>query len=168
MTIEEEPPATETLSFLPVTDKRPIATLMTKHWGSPRMLVGMHTYDVTAIDAHGLFDPEGNLLAFASWTLRDKNVMLCALHAIVERKGLATQMLEHLKEHCRALGARNIRAMVSNDNMPALIFYQKCGFRFSTLYVGAVDAYRGVMPGLIKTGYLDIPVHDALELEFAL
>lgn len=168
MTIDEEPPASETLSFRPVSDKQPIATLMTKHWGSPRMLIGMHTYDVTAIDAHGLFDAQDNLLAFASWTQRDKNVMLCALHAVVGGKGLATLLLERLKDLARARGARNIRAMVSNDNMPALIFYQKCGFRFSTLYVGAVDAYRGAMPGLIKTGYLGLPVHDALELEFAL
>jgi len=168
VTIDDELLAAENLSLRPVTDKRPIAALMTKYWGSPRMLVGMHTYDVTVIDAHGLFDPAGNLVAFASWTMRDKNMMLCALHAVTEGRGIASHMLECVKDLAREQGARNIRAMVSNDNMPALIFYQKCGFRFSTLYVGAVDAYRGQMPGLIKNGYLGIPVHDALELEFAL
>lgn len=142
--------------------------LMLKHWGSPRMLVGMHTYDVTEIDAHGLFTPEGELLAFASWKQRDRHLVLCALHTTLEGRGFARQMLDHVKQQARELGARSVRSMVTNDNMPGLIFYQKNGFRFATLYVGAVDAYRPVMPGMITHGYMDIPVHDALELEFIL
>jgi GNAT superfamily N-acetyltransferase len=160
------PPAA--LAFRPVLDKSPIAALMVKHWGSPRMLVGMHTYDVTEIDAHGLFDENDNLIAFASWKIRDKNMVLCALHSSLEGHGIARQMLEELKGHARSLGARAIRSMVGNDNMPALGFYQKNGFRFATLYVGAVDAYRSVMPGMITHGYMGIPVHDALELELVL
>ena len=154
--------------FRAVEDKSPIAALMIKHWGSPRMLVGMHTYDVTQIDAHGLFDESDKLLAFASWKLRDKNMVLCVLHATIEGHGYASQLLEHLKVLGRAIGARAIRSMVSNDNMPALAYYQKNGFRLSTLYVGAVDAYRAVMPGMITHGYMGIEVHDALELELIL
>lgn len=155
-------------TFRPVADKSPISALMIRHWGSPRMLVGMHTYDVTEIDAHGLFDEEGTLIAFASWKLRDKTMVLCALHSTIEGRGIARQLLDEVKTHARTLGARAIRSMVSNDNMPALGFYQKNGFRFATLYVGAVDAYRSVMPGMITHGYMGIPVHDALELEFIL
>jgi GNAT superfamily N-acetyltransferase len=155
-------------TFKVMTDKSLIAELMIRHWGSPRMLVGMHTYDVSEIDAHGLFDAEGKLLAFVSWKMRDKNMVLCALHSLYEGQGYARQTLQHLKAHARDIGARAIRSMVSNDNMPALAFYQKNGFRFATLYVGAVDAYRAVMPGMITHGYMGIPVHDALELELIL
>lgn len=158
----------ETLVFRPVEDKAPITGLMLKHWGSPRMLVGMHTYDVAEIEAHGLFTPEGELVAFASWKQRNRHLVLCALHATVEGQGLAGLMLEHVKTLGREIGTRAIRAMVSNDNMPGLVFYQKAGFRLLMLYAGAVDAYRPVMPGMITHGYLGIPVHDALELEFKL
>ena len=156
------------LAFRPVEDRSPISALMIKHCGSVRMLVGMYTYDVTEIEASGLFDENDTLMAFASWTLRDKNMVLCALHTTAEGNGYARQMLERLKEHARTMGARAIRSMVTNDNMPALAFYQKSGFRLSTLYVGAVDAYRAVMPGMITHGYMGIPVHDALELELIL
>lgn len=151
-----------------VEDKAAIADFMAKRWGSPRMLVGMHTYDVTEIEAQGLYDRDGGLLAFASWKLRDRTVVLCALHALQEGNGFATRMLEEIKQLARRQGARSIRAMVTNDNMPALVFYQKNGFRLSTLYVGAVDAYRPVMPGMLTHGYLGLPIHDALELEYPL
>lgn len=153
------------IAFHTVEDKQAIADFMTRHWGSPRMLVGMHTYDVTEIEAHGLFDADGNLVAFTSWKLRDRTIVLCALHALREGNRLATLMLDELKTLARQLGARSIRAMVTNDNMPALVFYQKNGFRFATLYVGAIDAYRPVMPGMITHGHLGLPIHDALELE---
>jgi ribosomal protein S18 acetylase RimI-like enzyme len=77
-------------------------------------------------------------------------------------------MLEAVKAAARAAGARKLRAMLTNDNMPALVFYQKHGFRFSGLYIEAIDAYRAMVPTIIKTGYQDIPVHDALELEIEL
>lgn len=155
----------EGIVFRVVDDKAAIADFMTRHWGSPRMLVGMHTYDVTEIEAHGLFDATGELLAFASWKLRERTIVLCALHALKEGNRFATFMLNEIKMLARQLGARSIRSMVTNDNMPALVFYQKNGFRFATLYVGAVDAYRPVMPGMITHGHLGLPIHDALELE---
>ncbi|HUN12321.1 MAG TPA: GNAT family N-acetyltransferase [Rhabdaerophilum sp.] len=153
------------LIFRAIEDKQILADFMIRHWGSPRMLVGMHTYDVTEIEGHGLYDAEGELLAFASWKLRERTIVLCALHALREGNGFATQMLNEIKKLARQTGARSIRSMVTNDNMPALVFYQKNGFRFATLYVGAVDAYRPAMPGMIRHGYLGLPIHDALELE---
>jgi GNAT superfamily N-acetyltransferase len=141
---------------------------MTKTWGSPRMMVGMQVYDVGAIEATGLYDETDTLVAFASWALRDKIIYLCALHALVEERGHAKHLLTALKTIMKDKGAKSIRAMVTNDNMPALIFYQKNGFRFSTLYVGGVDAYRSTMPGMLKHGYLGIPIHDAIELEHVL
>ena len=58
--------------------------------------------------------------------------------------------------------------MLTNDNMPGMTFYQRRGFRLSGLYLEAIDHYRSVEPDIIKTGYKDIPIHDAIELEIAL
>ena len=161
-------PLTGTQVFRSIEDKSLIREFMAKTWGSPRMLVGMHTYDVGEIEATGLFSADGKLLAFASWKMRERTAILCALHALAPGAGFASALLGHLKILARQAGARAIRAMVTNDNMSALIFYQKNGFRFATLYVGAVDAYRPVMPGMLTEGYRGIPIHDALELEILL
>jgi len=149
-------------------DKAELLALMTAHWGSHKMMIGLHTYDCAEIDALGLFSSNGETLALASWTMRGDVGLLCALHALKAGQGAAVQLLKAVEAAARAKGATRLRAMLTNDNMPGLAFYQKHGFRFSGLYIEAIDVYRSVIPTIIQTGYMDIPVRDALELEIAL
>jgi GNAT superfamily N-acetyltransferase len=149
-------------------DKSELLAIMMAHWGSHRMMIGLHTYDCAEIDALGLFSAEGETLALASWTMRGEVALLCALHALKPGQGAAIELLKAVKAAAKAKGAVKLRAMLTNDNMPAMTFYQKCGFCFSGLYIEAIDHYRSVIPTIIKTGYQDLPVRDALELEIGL
>ncbi|ODT50069.1 MAG: hypothetical protein ABS59_10695 [Methylobacterium sp. SCN 67-24] len=151
-----------------VEDKSAFLALMMRHWGSHRMMIGLKTYDCAEIPLLGLFSAAGEPLALASWSPDGDTAVLCALHALKPGEGAAERLLEAVKTAAKARGAVRLRAMLTNDNMPGLAFYQKLGFRFSGLYVEAIDAYRSVIPTIIKTGYQDIPVRDALELEIAL
>ena len=120
------------------------------------------------IDALGLFEPSGKTAALASWTVRGDSAYLCALHSLKPGEGVAIQMLDAVIFAARKAGAKRLKAMLTNDNMPGMTFYQRRGFRLSGLYIEAIDAYRSVVPDIIKTGYKDIPIHDAIELEIAL
>jgi GNAT superfamily N-acetyltransferase len=151
-----------------IGDKTAFLALMMRHWGSHRMMIGLNVYDCAELPLLGLFSAEGEPLAVASWASEGETAVLCALHALKPQEGAASRMLEAVKAAAKARGALRLRAMLTNDNMPGLMFYQKHGFRFSGLYIEAIDAYRSVIPTIIKTGYQDIPVHDALELEIEL
>lgn len=151
-----------------VEDKSELLGLMLRVWGSYKMMIDLHTYDVAEIEALGLFTPEGETAALASWTVRDGMAYLCALHSLRPGEGVAVQMLNAVIFAARKAGATKLKAMVTNDNMQGLTFYQRRGFRLSGLYIEAIDNYRSVIPTIIKTGYRDIPVRDALELEIAL
>jgi len=151
-----------------VTDKTELCRIMLASWGSHSMMIDLHVYDVAEIDALGLFERDGRTAALASWTLRGDIAYLCALHSLRTGEGVAIRMLDAVIEAARTAGAKKLKAMLTNDNMPGLTFYQRRGFRLSGLYLEAIDAYRSVVPTIIKTGYKDIPIHDALELEIAL
>ncbi len=151
-----------------VTDKGELLEIMLAAWGSHSMMIGLHVYDVAEIDALGLYEPDGRSAALASWTLRGDTAYLCALHSLRPGEGVAIRMLDAVVAAARAAGATRLKAMTTNDNMPGLVFYQRRGFRLSGLYLEAIDAYRSVVPTIIKTGYKDIPIHDAIELEIAL
>jgi GNAT superfamily N-acetyltransferase len=151
-----------------VTDKTELCRIMLASWGSQSMMIDLHIYDVAEIDALGLFARDGTTAALASWTMRGDTAYLCALHSLRLGEGVAIQMLDAVIFAARKAGARKLKAMLTNDNMPGMTFYQRRGFRLSGLYLEAIDAYRSVVPGIIKTGYKDIPVHDAIELEIAL
>lgn len=151
-----------------VEDKSAFLALMMRHWGSHRMMIGVKVYDCAELPLSGLFSATGELLAVASWTVDGGIAVLCALHALTPGQGSAARLLRAVQLAAKAKGAVKLRAMLTNDNMPGLVFYQKCGFRFSGLYVEAIDHYRSVIPTIIKTGYQDLPVRDALELEIDL
>ena len=151
-----------------VTDKTELCRIMLASWGSHSMMIDLHVYDVAEIDALGLFARDGRTAALASWTVRGDSAYLCALHSLRPGEGVAIRILDAVIEAARTAGAKKLKAMLTNDNMPGMIFYQRRGFRLSGLYPEAIDHYRSVVPDIIKTGYKDIPIHDAIELEIAL
>lgn len=160
--------APDELELRIVTDKTELCRIMLARWGSQSMMIDLHVYDVAEIDALGLYEPSGRTAALASWTMRGDIAYLCALHSLKPGEGVALQMLDAVMNTARAAGATKLKAMLTNDNMPGMTFYQRCGFRLSGLYLEAIDAYRSVVPSIIRSGYKDIPIHDALELEIAL
>jgi GNAT superfamily N-acetyltransferase len=157
-----------TLELRVVADKNELLAIMLAIWGSHSMMIDLHVYDVAEIDALGLYTADGATAALASWTLRGENAYLCALHSLKPGEGVAIRMLDAVIEAARRAGARKLKAMVTNDNMPGLTFYQRRNFRLSGLHLEAVDAYRSIVPTIIETGYKGIPIHDAIELEIAL
>jgi hypothetical protein len=59
--------------------------------------------------------------------------------------------------------------VTTNDNLVALRFYQRRGFRLSALRPGAVDeARRRLKPAIPDAGAFGIPLRDELELELRL
>lgn len=155
-------------SIFPVTDRQRIIDMMVGLWGTSQMMVGSHLYEISTLDMHGLYTEDKQLLAFANWTQRGQAVVLCAMHALVPGQSYARRLLEGLLPIFRQTGASKVRAITTNDNMSALIFYQRFGFRLSTLYVGAIDAYRPWVPLARQLGEHGIPIHDVIELEMPL
>lgn len=156
------------LTIKAVEDKSAFLALMLASWGSHSMMIDLTIYDCAELDLLGIAGPDGAFMAYASWTNHDDVALLCALHSVAPGQGAAIQLLEGVKAAARARGAVRLKAMLTNDNMPGMIFYQKCGFRFSRLHMEAIDHFRSVVPTIVRTGYMDIPIHDALELEIAL
>jgi len=54
--------------------------------------------------------------------------------------------------------------ITTNDNLPALRFYQKQGFRLIVLYPGAVEESRRLKPSIPLAGHADIPIRDEIQL----
>ena len=65
-----------------------------------------------------------------------------------------------------ASGARRLWLITTNDNVDALRFYQRRGFRLARVHAGAVDRSRATLkPAIPEIGAHEIPLRDELELE---
>jgi ribosomal protein S18 acetylase RimI-like enzyme len=85
------------------------------------------------------------------------------------RTGVASALVERLLDEARGAGAARVWVVTTNDNLGALAFYQRLGFRLSALRPGAVDEARATLKREIPvTGRDDLPIRDELELTFVL
>jgi len=83
----------------------------------------------------------------------------------VEGQGAGTALLTAVEAAAAAAGCRRLWLITTNDNLDALRFYQRRGYRLAALYPGAVDEARRVKPTIPLVGNHGIPLHDELELE---
>ena len=66
-------------------------------------------------------------------------------------------------------GCTRLWLVTTNDNVDALRFYQRRGFRLARLRAGAVDESRATLkPEIPTSGSYGIPLRDELELEMDL
>jgi ribosomal protein S18 acetylase RimI-like enzyme len=83
--------------------------------------------------------------------------------------GIGSLLMKEVLEAARAAGCRTVWLTTTNDNLDALRFYQRRGFRLAALRAGAVDeARRTLKPELPETGSNGIPMRDELDLELSL
>ena len=65
-------------------------------------------------------------------------------------------------------GCTRLWGITTNDNLPALAFYQKRGFRIVAVRPGAIERARVMKPSIPLCGLDSIPIRDEIELEIDL
>ncbi len=101
----------------------------------------------------------------ATYHLDDEAAEMTSLNAVVAGKGVGAALIAAVEQAVRALGVRRLWLITTNDNVDALRFYQRRGFRLTRLHVGAVDEARRIKPAIPEVGDHGIPIHDEIELE---
>jgi hypothetical protein len=74
-------------------------------------------------------------------------------------------LLDAIKKLGREKGSALMRVIVTNDNLNALGFYQRRGFRMVALHPGAIDMIRAMKPSIPLMGHNHIQIRDEIELE---
>ena len=95
----------------------------------------------------------------------DGRTELSALFTLEPGTGVGSALVRELVRRVRASRGREIRVTTTNDNVTALAFYQRLGFRLVELRAGAVDGARASLkPSIPDVAANGIPFRDELEL----
>lgn len=88
------------------------------------------------------------------------------LHVDEQWRGVGTQLLHAAERVVTDAGCDRLFLVTTNDNVDALRFYQRRGFRLAQLFPGAVERSRATLkPEIPKVGTHGIPIRDELVLE---
>jgi GNAT superfamily N-acetyltransferase len=151
----------------PITDRAFLDELLRLRWsGGALMLRGkiVHPKDVEALAAYH----DGRLAGVATWRLEGPVIYLATLNNITEQRGVGVALLEAIMTLARDKGCGLLRVLVTNDNLNALGFYQRRGFRIIAVHPGAIDTIRALHPSIPTMGANRIPMRDEIELEIEL
>jgi RimJ/RimL family protein N-acetyltransferase len=77
-------------------------------------------------------------------------------------------LLQAVVDAAREAGCKRIQLLTTNNNVGALAFYQKRGFRLVGLVPGAIDEARSLKPSIPIVDAAGLPIRDELHLELRL
>jgi GNAT superfamily N-acetyltransferase len=137
-----------------------MCALLLQRWNGTTMHVHGEAIDVMAVPALVAGEREG----LATYRVTDGDAELISLDAVAPGQGVGTRLLDELIRQLRQQGVRRLRVTTSNDNLAALAFYQKRGFRLQRVRVGAIDETRRLKPGIPLIGENGIPTRDEIDL----
>jgi peroxiredoxin/N-acetylglutamate synthase-like GNAT family acetyltransferase len=82
--------------------------------------------------------------------------------------GVGSRLLEAAEDEARLRGCERVYLTTTNDNLRAIEFYQKRGWRLAALHKASMDRCREAGKHVPMLGLNGIPLRDELELELGL
>lgn len=154
-----------TLRPLIPSDRAWVHEWMVEHWGSALMAVHDELFRMDELPGLAA-ELDGKVVGLVTYRLLGDACELMSLDSLIERRGIGGALIGAMREQAAQAGCRRLRLTTTNDNLDALRFYQKRGFRLVALHPGAVDlARRTLKPEIPLLGDDGIPIRDEIELE---
>jgi ribosomal protein S18 acetylase RimI-like enzyme len=106
---------------------------------------------------------DGEPVGVVTYDTDGDDVEVVYIEVTAKHRGVGTRLLEAVE--ARTEGHR-LWLVTTNDNLDALRFYQRRGFRIAQVRSGAVDEARKTLkPSIAEVGNFGIPIRDEIVLE---
>jgi ribosomal protein S18 acetylase RimI-like enzyme len=143
------------------SDAPAIGELALAFWGETRVECFGRSYDVCSLAAFVVCDGP-DVVGALCFSVEDDlaNVVLLNVLPEYQGRGAARDLLEAVQSEASRLGLRRLVVATTNDDLPALAFYQQNGFRLEVLVPGRLVEHHGGE----ESGFAGIPVRDEIRL----
>jgi GNAT superfamily N-acetyltransferase len=148
-----------------LSDRDQIVQLSFYFWGEIEVECFGREYDVRELPAFVAWDgsKEGQIVGLASYAVEGDVANLVMLNVLpdYQGRGAGRALMAAVEGAARAHGVARIVVATSNDDLPALYLYQRCGFHLNGIEVGRLVEHHGSE----EPGFAGIPVRDEVQLE---
>ncbi len=143
-----------------------VKTFMRAQWGSER--VAAHGVVYLPHELPGFYAvQDGERVGLLTYHLEGDACEIVTLNSLRAGQGIGSALIQAVGAAACKAGCARLWLITTNDNLHALGFYQKRGFRLAALRPGAVDAARRLKPEIPLVGENGIEIRDEIELEKA-
>jgi len=148
-------------------DRGWVGKLVVERWGASVVTGRGRSWEPAGLPGFAAFDGE-RCVGLVTYELDGPACEIVTIDALVEGEGVGTALLEAVEEAARAHGCDRVQLLTTNNNLRALAFYQKRGFRLVALVPGAIDEARKIKPSIPLVDSEGLPIRDELHLELHL
>jgi GNAT superfamily N-acetyltransferase len=142
-------------------------SLLTERWGSHLVVTRGQVYEADRLPGFVALI-EGKPKGLITYRIINEECEIVTLDSLIGGIGIGMALLEAVKQVAEMRGCQRIWLITTNDNLPALKFYQKRGYRLVTVHRDALTRSRQLKPGIPEIGLDGIPLMDEIELELSL
>jgi GNAT superfamily N-acetyltransferase len=150
------------------TDEAWAREKLTERWGAAVVASISGLHDAAQLD--GLVaELDAERVGLLTYRIVDDECEAVTVDSFESGHGIGTALLQAVADVARSRGCRRAWLLTTNDNLPALRFYQRRGWDLVRLHHNAVnESRRTVKPQIPERGLDGIPIAHALELEVRL
>ena len=149
-------------------DKEWIRTTLKKYWASTEIVIKGEVYKAEEYKAM-IYKHKGIRTGLLIYFFDHVNCKIISLSTDLENKKIGTFLIMKLIDICFQQNCKRIEVITTNDNLKALYFYQKLGFRISGFYMNSItDVSRKLELSIPETAPNGIPIRDEIQLEYLL
>jgi ribosomal protein S18 acetylase RimI-like enzyme len=149
------------------SDRDWVERLIVERWGAPLVVGRGRSWNPVELPGFAAFDDD-RCVGLVTYELDGDACELVTIDALEEGRGVGTALFGAVVEAAREAGCKRVRLVTTNNNLRALAFYQKRGFRLVALIPGAVDESRRVKASIPAEDSAGLPIRDELHLELLL
>lgn len=153
---------------LAATDRNWIAKRLDDYWGSTRIVSRGVLHYAHTLPGFTIVDQNDQPQGLITYHMAGDACEIVTLNSFNEGIGVGNALIDAVKEAARAEKCKRVWLITSNDNMPALAYWQKRGFQLVQVHCGAITEARRMKPEIPLIGMDSIPIRDELELEIRL
>ena len=160
-------PKTEYISI--DDDNRSIAAeYITKYWKTVNMVLHRKMTNVSLHEGVMAMQ-NGEPIGVCMYTVDGDQCEITLLDAGIHKgKGIGTELVECVKRTAREKGCRRLYLVTTNDNIEAILFYQRRGFDLVHVHYNEMDEVRKIKPMVPLTGSHGVPLKHDIEFSMEL
>lgn len=152
---------------LTTADPTTITALWTERWGLP-VITSRGAYQPDRVSGLVAHTEAGQLAGLVTWAVDRTEAEIVTIDAVRPGHGCGGTLLEAAEAALAEGGVDRLTVETTNDNLAALGFYVRHGYRLVALHLDAMDAVRARKPQVPLVGLDGIPLRDVLVLEKSL
>lgn len=150
---------------LQTIEKTLITDFFVEHWGSPEMVISSGTYRCDELDGFAALNEEQQeIIGLITFIVHGEECEVISLDSLREGHGIGSCLLREVESLAVDKGCRQMKLITTNDNLKALGFYQKRGYRLLEILHDAVESAREKKPEIPLVGENGIQICDEILL----